>query len=100
MGTDYDVRMVLGAIPREARDEFRYDEIPWERFPHFYGTGGEVPGLLRMLASDDAEAAGRALGRRWTTVDHQGSTIEVAALASRSYSGSPRQGTLDSGRTL
>lgn len=100
MGTDYDVRMVLGAIPREARDEFRYDEIPWERFPHFYGAGGEVPGLLRMLASDDAEAPGRALGRRWTTVDHQGSTIEVAALASCSYSGSPRLGTLDSGRTL
>ncbi|GLX23227.1 hypothetical protein Slala02_65100 [Streptomyces lavendulae subsp. lavendulae] len=81
VGTDCDVRTVLGAIPREVKDAFRYDEIPWERFPHFYGTGAEVPGLLRMLASDDAEAAGRALRRLWTTVHHQGSTIEVAALA-------------------
>ncbi|MEU9715081.1 hypothetical protein [Streptomyces sp. NPDC047976] len=75
------MRTVLAAVPREARDEFRYDEIPWERFPHFYGAGAEVPGLLRMLASEDAEAAGRALWRLWTTVHHQGSTIEVAALA-------------------
>ncbi|MFI8392701.1 hypothetical protein [Streptomyces sp. NPDC085540] len=81
VGADCDVRMVLGSIPREARDEFRYDEIPWERFPHFYGTGDEVPGLLKMLASDDAEVAGRALRRLWITVHHQGSTIEVAALA-------------------
>lgn len=81
VGTDCDVRTVLAAVPREARDEFRYDEIPWERFPHFYGAGAEVPGLLRMLASEDAEAAGRALWRLWTTVHHQGSTIEVAALA-------------------
>ncbi|MEU2655947.1 hypothetical protein ABZ615_11525 [Streptomyces sp. NPDC007325] len=81
VGTACDVRMVLGAIPREVKDEFRYDEIPWERFPHFYGTGDEVPGLLKVLASDDAEAAGQALRRLWTTVHHQGSTIEVAALA-------------------
>ncbi|MEU9037986.1 hypothetical protein AB0D45_24220 [Streptomyces sp. NPDC048352] len=80
-GADCDVRAVLGAIPREAKDGFRYDGIPWKRFPHFYGPGDEVPGLLRMLAHDDAESAGRALRRLWTTVHHQGSTIEVAALA-------------------
>ncbi|MEW1914646.1 hypothetical protein AB0442_40795 [Kitasatospora sp. NPDC085895] len=34
-----------------------------------------------MLAADDLETADRALSKLWTTVHHQGSTIEVAALA-------------------
>ncbi|WP_235495786.1 hypothetical protein [Streptomyces violaceoruber] len=80
-GTDADMRTVMGSIPREVKDGFTYDEIPWQRFPHFYGPGEEVPGRLATLASGDAEAAGRALGDLWEHLHHQGSTIAVGALA-------------------
>ncbi|MFJ3824522.1 hypothetical protein [Streptomyces nodosus] len=75
------MRTVMGAIPREVKDGFKYDEIPWQRFPHFYGPGEEVPGRLVTLASGDAEAASRALGELWENLHHQGSTIAVGALA-------------------
>ncbi|MET7927037.1 hypothetical protein ABZT43_24160 [Streptomyces sp. NPDC005349] len=80
-GTDADMRAVVGAVPREVKDEFRYDEVPWQRFPHFYGPGDEIPGLLATLASEDAEAAGRALRQLQMNLHHQGSTIAVGALA-------------------
>ncbi|MFD8289324.1 hypothetical protein ACFV2B_14060 [Streptomyces lavendulae] len=81
VGTDSDMRTVVEAIPREVKDGFGYDRIPWQRYPHFYGPGEEVPGLLARLASGDAEAARRALGELWDGLHHQGSTIAVAALA-------------------
>ncbi|MET8750335.1 hypothetical protein ABZW32_09635 [Streptomyces sp. NPDC004667] len=84
------MRTVVAAIPREVKDGFRYDEIPWQRFPHFYGPGEEVSVRLAALASADAEdaedeeaaeAAGRALRQLWDHLHHQGSTIAVGALA-------------------
>ncbi|MFB6616912.1 hypothetical protein ACFCV9_22305 [Streptomyces sp. NPDC056367] len=81
VGTECDVRAAVGAIPREVKDGFRYDEIPWQRFRHFYGPGEEIPGLLATLASGDVEAADRALWRLWISLHHQGSTIAVGALA-------------------
>lgn len=81
MGTDSDVRQVAGAISREVKDGFTYDAIPWKRFPHVYGPGEEIPGLLASLASEDAEAAERALGQLWTNLHHQGRTTAVGALA-------------------
>ncbi|WP_371681474.1 HEAT repeat domain-containing protein [Streptomyces sp. NBC_01276] len=83
-GTDVDMRTVVSAIPREVKDGFEYDEIPWQRFPHFYGSGEEIPGFLATLASGDAEdteAADKALLRLWDGLQHQGSTIAVGALA-------------------
>ncbi|MFE7528023.1 hypothetical protein ACFU7Y_20240 [Kitasatospora sp. NPDC057542] len=80
-GTDCDVRTAVGAIPPEVKDGFRYDEVPWHRFRHFYGPGEEIPGLLATLASGDAEAADRALRRLWLNLHHQGGTIAVGALA-------------------
>lgn len=80
-GTDVDVRTVVGAIPREVKDGFKYDEIPWQRFPHFYGPGEEVPRRLATLASGDADAAGRTLTELWDNLRHQGNTIAVGALA-------------------
>ncbi|MFB7493149.1 hypothetical protein ACFC09_00325 [Streptomyces sp. NPDC056161] len=74
------MRTVVSAIPRGVKDGFEYGEIPWQRFPHFYGSGEEIPGLLATLASKDAEAAGRALWQLWTDLHHQGSTIAVGAL--------------------
>ncbi|WP_234441258.1 hypothetical protein [Streptomyces scabiei] len=81
VGTDCDVRAAVSAIPREVKDGFRYDEVPWQRFRHFYGPGEEIPGLLATLASGDAEAAARALWQLWTSLHHQGGTIAVGALA-------------------
>lgn len=75
------MRTVVSAIPREVKDGFKYDEIPWQRFSHFYGPGEEIPGLLATLASGDTEAAGEALWQLWTDLHHQGSTIAVGALA-------------------
>ncbi|MFJ9589150.1 hypothetical protein [Streptomyces acidicola] len=78
------MRTIVGAIPQEVKEGFRYDEIPWERFPHFYGPGEEIPGLLATLASKDAEATGdadRALWQLQMNLHHQGSTIAVGALA-------------------
>nr|WP_214661749.1 hypothetical protein [Streptomyces polyasparticus] len=80
-GTDADMRTVMGAIPREVKDGFKYDEIPWQRFPHFFGPGEEVPRRLGLLASGDAEAADRALGELREHLHHQGGTIAVGALA-------------------
>ncbi|MFJ6649911.1 hypothetical protein ACIQPS_30090 [Streptomyces sp. NPDC091290] len=80
-GTDCDVRAAVCAIPREVKDGFRYDEIPWQRFRHFYGPGEEIPGLLATLAAGDAQAADGALGQLWTSLHHQGGTIAVGALA-------------------
>ncbi|EMF56444.1 MULTISPECIES: hypothetical protein [Streptomyces] len=81
VGTDCDVRAAVSAIPREVKDGFRYDEVSWQRFRHFYGPGEEIPGLLATLASADAEAADRALRQLWTSLHHQGGTIAVGALA-------------------
>ncbi|MFD9112341.1 hypothetical protein [Streptomyces bottropensis] len=81
VGTDGDVRAAVSAIPREVKDGFRYNEVPWQRFRHFYGPGEEIPGLLATLASGDAEAADRALRQLWMSLHHQGGTIAVGALA-------------------
>ncbi|GGV99462.1 hypothetical protein GCM10010230_25640 [Streptomyces narbonensis] len=72
------MRTVVRAISQEVKDGFKYDEIPWQRFPHFYGPGEEVPARLATLASG---ASGRALGELWENLHHQGSTIAVGALA-------------------
>ncbi|MCQ4212345.1 hypothetical protein [Streptomyces longispororuber] len=80
-GTDVDMRTVVGAIPREVKDRFQYDRIPWQRFPHCYGPGEEIPVRLTTLASGDTKAADRALGELWENLHHQGSTVAVGALA-------------------
>lgn len=80
-GSDADMRTVVGAVQRTVKDGFKYDEIPWQRFPHCYGPGEEVPRRLATLASGDAEAAGRALGELWEDLHQQGHTVAVGALA-------------------
>ncbi|MFI0722623.1 hypothetical protein [Streptomyces sp. NPDC021224] len=81
VGTEHDVRTVVGAIPQEVKDGFRYDEVAWKQFRHFYGPGEDIPGLLTTLGSADAEAADRALRQLWTKLHHQGGTIAVGTLA-------------------
>ncbi|MFD8596689.1 hypothetical protein ACFV1L_16970 [Kitasatospora sp. NPDC059646] len=81
VGTDSDVRTVVAAMAREVKDGFRYEAVPWQRFPHFYGPGEEIPGLLAALGSEEADAADKALGQLWDRLHHQGGTIAVGALA-------------------
>lgn len=76
-----DVRAAMRAIPRAAKDGLRYETIPWDRSPHFYGAGDEVPKLLATLVGGDADAATQALSHLWSALHHQGSTTETAALA-------------------
>ncbi|WP_405853801.1 hypothetical protein OG407_00165 [Streptomyces sp. NBC_01515] len=76
-GMDCDVRTASGAIPREVKDGFGYDEVPWQRFRHFYGPGEEIPGLLATPASGDTDAADTALKRLWNSLHHQVSPSTV-----------------------
>lgn len=79
-GTGLDVRAVLARMPRAVKDGFRFGEVPWRRFGHAYGTGDDVPELLSVLRSDDADAAGDALRRLFGSIVHQGTVGSVAPL--------------------
>jgi hypothetical protein len=53
------------------------DDVPWGTFQHAYGPAEDVPGLLRRLASGDAEALWELYGNIW----HQGTVYEATAHA-------------------
>ena len=80
-GTGLDVRAVVARMPRDVKDHFQLDRVPWHRFPHAYGTDDTVPRGLASLRSGDAAEAGRALESLWNTVCHQGWTSASGALA-------------------
>ncbi|MFJ8623793.1 HEAT repeat domain-containing protein [Kitasatospora sp. NPDC093550] len=80
-GTEEDVRVVTAALPSEVKDGLRYDAVPWVRFHHAYGPGGDVPARLEAIRLGDADAAERALGTLWNSICHQGGTSAVGALA-------------------
>ncbi|MFE2413441.1 HEAT repeat domain-containing protein [Kitasatospora sp. NPDC059408] len=65
----------------EVKDDLRYGAVPWARFHHSCGSGGDVPALLEEVRLGDDEASGRALGRLWNRVCHQGGTSASGALA-------------------
>ena len=48
------------------------DDIDWSRLFHAYGRATDVPGQLRALRSDDAEARGRSHYQLRGNVYHQG----------------------------
>ncbi|MGW1068062.1 hypothetical protein ACWD4F_26485 [Streptomyces aureus] len=56
-GGPLDVRAVVASLPQGAKDAFRYDHVPWARFPR----GPETRADLEHLRDDNAEAARRAL---------------------------------------
>lgn len=57
------------------------DAQPWADREHAYGSADDVPGLLRALASDDAEEAEEALYELYGNIVHQGSVYEATAHA-------------------
>ncbi|WP_235488162.1 hypothetical protein [Streptomyces roseoverticillatus] len=79
-GTPLDVRAVIARMPQDIKDGFRFEEVPWSRFGHAYGSGHDVPALLTRLRSQDTEVAGQSLDSLWGSVVHQGTVGSVAPL--------------------
>ncbi len=50
----------------------RLDEVPWSTLTHAYGSAGDVPDLLRALASADPDEREAALSELHGNVWHQG----------------------------
>ncbi len=57
------------------------DQIDWAGLRHAYGSAGDVPGLLRALASDDQSLRAEALGELYTNVFHQGNRFQATPYA-------------------
>jgi hypothetical protein len=56
-------------------------EIGWSELRHAYGSAEDVPGLLRAVASGDAEAAKNAVHKLYGNIWHQGTVYEATAYA-------------------
>ncbi|WP_165966464.1 HEAT repeat domain-containing protein [Actinomadura sp. 7K507] len=80
-GSELDVRSVVARIPQDVKDELRFDQIPWGRFAHSFGSGEDVPEYLSRLGSEDIEAVGKALSILGDCICHQCATSPPAALA-------------------
>lgn len=57
------------------------DEIDWAGLKHAYGPAGDVPGLIRALASAEPDERERAQHALYGNVFHQGSRYEATAYA-------------------
>ncbi|MYS81106.1 HEAT repeat domain-containing protein [Embleya scabrispora] len=79
-GTALDVRTVIAGLPRDVRDGFLLEEVPWGRFSHAYGSGEDVPDYLERTRSADAAEAREARSSLGNSVCHQGTTGSVAPL--------------------
>ena len=56
-------------------------EIPWRDLSHAYGSAEDVPGLLRAIASGDAETASNAVHELFGNIWHQGTVYEATEYA-------------------
>jgi hypothetical protein len=56
-------------------------EIPWLDLAHAYGSAEDVPGLLRAIASGDAEAASNAVHELFGNIWHQGTVYAATEYA-------------------
>ncbi|MEV7211589.1 hypothetical protein AB0O31_00635 [Kitasatospora cineracea] len=74
-GGPLDVRAVLAALPRERKDAFGYDDLPWGRFPEGADTRDDVA----RLRSTDPEQVHR--GVRGLEGQLANSSWSVAAMA-------------------
>ncbi|MER7757956.1 hypothetical protein [Kitasatospora sp. NPDC097643] len=81
-GTEFDVRTVIAGMPRDVKDGFRLDDVPWDRFLLGHRTGGEAPAKrwLTQTRSDDAEAVDFALSMLAGLMAHQTSVLASAPL--------------------
>ncbi|MET9615203.1 hypothetical protein [Kitasatospora indigofera] len=82
-GTLFDVRVVVAGMPRDVKDGFRLDDVPWERFLLGHGTDGEASAKrwLTQARSGDARAADHAPVMLSGLMAHQTSVYATAPLA-------------------
>jgi len=57
------------------------DGIGWAELEHAYGSAGDVPGLIRALASTEPGSRERAVHALYGNIFHQGSRYEATAYA-------------------
>jgi len=57
------------------------DDVAWHSLSHAYGPADDVPGLLRNLASDDANVRSEAMHALYGNIWHQGTVYEATAFA-------------------
>ncbi|MFJ3306807.1 HEAT repeat domain-containing protein [Streptomyces sp. NPDC086549] len=57
------------------------DAIDWAELEHAYGPADDVPGQLRALCADDAQARSKALHALYGNIFHQGSRYPASAAA-------------------
>lgn len=57
------------------------DTVNWAGLTHAYGPASDVPGLIRALASTEADERARALHSLHGNIVHQGSRYEATACA-------------------
>lgn len=57
------------------------ERIDWESLGHAYGPAGDVPGLVRGLASVEKKVRDDSLRALWGNIWHQGSVYEATAHA-------------------
>jgi hypothetical protein len=64
-----------------ALDVFALDDPRWNNLRHAYGTAGDVPDMLRMLASKSSQQREATWDRLWSALCHQGSIYEATFAA-------------------
>ncbi|WP_431968304.1 hypothetical protein [Actinacidiphila sp. bgisy160] len=57
------------------------DSVAWADLHHAYGPAGDVPALLRALASTDQESAEEAEQELWSSLVHQGTVYRATVPA-------------------
>ena len=57
------------------------DEVPWENLKHAYGDAGDVPDLLRGLASADGNVRKESIYKLYGNIWHQGTIYDATPHA-------------------
>ncbi|WP_203744201.1 HEAT repeat domain-containing protein [Catellatospora bangladeshensis] len=57
------------------------DDVAWDRLSHAYGPAGDVPALIKLLTSADAETRDQARYGLYGNIFHQGTRYEASAHA-------------------
>ncbi|WP_406082244.1 hypothetical protein OG468_33650 [Streptomyces zaomyceticus] len=64
-------------VPARVMDDV--DAYPWSTVSHAYGPAEDLPGLLRVLAEGEPDAAGEAVSELYGSVLHQGTVYAASA---------------------
>jgi HEAT repeat protein len=70
--------MTAGSDPFPGLD---FEVADWAGFTHAYGSAADVPALIRLLVSPDADVRSAALGELFGSIFHQGTVCSASAPA-------------------